>query len=65
MTKRWHFWLVIAVIVIGLIIVFWPAPVREVPATNGAAPGALNETSFAYMFDFGISAAGENSTSNS
>ena len=65
MTKRWHFWLVIAVIIIGLIIVFWPAPVREVPPANGAATGAVIETSFAYMFDFGTSAAGENSTSNS
>ena len=65
MTKRWHFWLVIAVIIIGLIIVFWPAPVREVPPTNGAAAGAETETLLAYMFDFGLSAAGENKTSNS
>lgn len=65
MTKRWHFWLVIAVIVIGLVIVFWPAPVRDAPTAEPAAAEPVAATPTGYMFDFGTSAAGENSTSNS
>jgi len=65
MTKRWHFWLVIAVIVIGLVIVFWPAPVRDAPSGDPAATEPVAATPSGYMFDLSTSAAGENSTSNS
>jgi Flp pilus assembly protein TadD len=36
MTRRWHFWLILAVIVIGLVIIFWPAPVTEEPLSEPA-----------------------------
>ena len=36
MTRRWHFWLILAVIVIGLVVIFWPAPVTEEPLSEPA-----------------------------
>lgn len=37
MTRRWHFWLILVVIVIGLVVIFWPAPVAEEPLSEPAA----------------------------
>lgn len=36
MTRRWHFWVILAVIVIGLVVLFWPAPVTEEPLSEPA-----------------------------
>lgn len=29
MTRRWHYLVLLAAILVGLLIVFWPAPVTE------------------------------------
>ena len=31
MTRRWHFWVILLVIIVGLVIAFWPAPVTDAP----------------------------------
>lgn len=36
MKRRWHFWAILAVIVIGLVVLFWPAPVTEAPLSGPA-----------------------------
>lgn len=46
MTRRWHFWLILIVIVIGLITTFWPAAV-----TDGAPAAATQGEKAVYTTD--------------
>lgn len=40
MTRRWHFWVILVVFIVGLIIVFWPAPMDDAPLPETSTPDA-------------------------
>lgn len=41
MTRRWHFWLLVILVIIGLVVVLWPLPVTEkTPAQSPEEPPA-------------------------
>ena len=38
MTRRWHFWVILLVIIVGLVIAFWPAPMDDAPLPETSSP---------------------------